>query len=152
MKALLTALVTLCALLIQPVGAAEQRVALVIGNAAYKGSPLANPVNDARAISEKLRSMGFDVIQRENLKAREIGGVYREFRSKIVPGGTALVFYAGHGLQFKGQNYFPAVDSDINSEDDVPLQSLNLSQLLDNMEEAKAGVSLVQTLNHSSTL
>lgn len=100
-------------------------------------------MNDARAMADKLRSLGFDVIQRENLKTREIGAVYREFRSKIQPGGTALVFYAGHGLQFKGQNYFPAIDSDINSEEDVPLQSLNLSQLLDNMEEAKAGVSLV---------
>jgi uncharacterized caspase-like protein len=143
MKALLAAFVTLCMLWVLPAGAVEHRVALVIGNATYKGSPLANPVNDARAISSKLRSMGFEVIQRENLKARELGSGYREFRSRITPGGTALVFYAGHGLQFKGQNYFPAVDSDINSEDDVPLQSLNLGQLLDNMEEAKAGVSLV---------
>jgi formylglycine-generating enzyme required for sulfatase activity/uncharacterized caspase-like protein len=124
-------------------GAAENRVALVIGNAAYKSGPLVNPVNDARAMAKRLRSLGFDVVLRENLKQREIGGVYREFRSKILPGGVALVFYAGHGVQFKGQNYFPATDADISSEEDVPLQSLNLGNLLDNMEEAKAGVSLV---------
>lgn len=123
--------------------AAEKRVALVIGNAAYKSGPLVNPVNDARAMAGRLRSLGFDVVLRENLKQREIGGVYREFRSKITPGGVALVFYAGHGVQFKGQNYFPATDADISSEEDVPLQSLNLGNLLDNMEEAKAGVSLV---------
>jgi len=123
--------------------AGEKRVALVIGNAAYKSGPLVNPVNDARAITKRLRSLGFDVVLRENLKQREIGGVYREFRSKITPGGVALVFYAGHGVQFKGQNYFPATDADISSEEDVPLQSLNLGNLLDNMEEAKAGVSLV---------
>jgi uncharacterized caspase-like protein/formylglycine-generating enzyme required for sulfatase activity len=122
---------------------AEKRVALVIGNAAYKSGPLANPVNDARAIANRLRSLGFDIVLRENLKQREIGGVYREFRSKITPGGVAMVFYAGHGVQFKGQNYFPATDADISSEEDVPLQSLNLGNLLDNMEEAKAGVSLV---------
>ena len=121
----------------------ESRVALVIGNAAYGQGSLANPVNDARAMASRLRTLGFDVILRENLKTRDIGGVYREFRSKIAPGNVALVFYAGHGIQFKGQNYFPAVDSVINSEEDVPLQSLNLSSLLDNMEEAKAGVSLV---------
>ena len=118
-------------------------MALVIGNAAYGQGSLANPVNDARAMASRLRTLGFDVILRENLKTRDIGGVYREFRSKIAPGNVALVFYAGHGIQFKGQNYFPAVDSVINSEEDVPLQSLNLSSLLDNMEEAKAGVSLV---------
>ena len=122
---------------------AEHRVALVIGNAAYGQGSLANPVNDARAMASRLRTLGFDVILRENLKTRDIGGVYREFRSKIAPGNVALVFYAGHGIQFKGQNYFPAVDSVISSEEDVPLQSLNLSSLLDNMEEAKAGVSLV---------
>lgn len=121
----------------------DRRVALVIGNAAYKNARLANPVNDARAIAGRLRSLGFDVMLRENLVTREIGGVYREFRSKIVPGSVALVFYAGHGVQIKGQNYFPAVDSDITSEEDVPLQSLNLATLLDSMDEAKAGVSLV---------
>jgi formylglycine-generating enzyme required for sulfatase activity len=122
---------------------AEHRVALVIGNAAYVQGGLANPVNDARAMASRLRTLGFDVILHENLKTRDIGGVYREFRSRIAPGNVALVFYAGHGIQFKRQNYFPAVDSVINSEEDVPLQSLNLSSLLDNMEEAKAGVSLV---------
>jgi hypothetical protein len=121
----------------------ERRIALVIGNAAYRQGALPNPVNDARAMAARLRSVGFEVTLRENLKTREIGSVYREFRSKIMPGNVALVFYAGHGLQFKGQNYFPAVDADISSEEDVPLQSLNLGTLLDNMEEAKAGVSLV---------
>lgn len=125
------------------VAASERRVALVIGNAAYKEGRLANPVNDARAMASRLRILGFDVVLRENLKLREIGSVYREFRSKITPGGIALVFYAGHGLQIKGQNYFPVVDSEIASEEDVPLQSLNLGTLLDTMEEAKAGVSLV---------
>lgn len=125
------------------VASKEHRVALVIGNSAYAQGPLLNPVNDARAMAKQLRILGFDVVLRENLKARDIGAVYREFRSKIAPGGVALVFYAGHGVQFKGQNYFPTIDADIHSEEDVPLQSLNLGNLLDNMEEAKAGVSLV---------
>lgn len=125
------------------VASKEHRVALVIGNSAYKQGALVNPVNDARAMAKRLRSLGFEVVLHENLKTRDIGGVYREFRSKVTPGGVALVFYAGHGVQFKGQNYFPAIDADIHSEEDVPLQSLNLGNLLDNMEEAKAGVSLV---------
>jgi hypothetical protein len=52
------------------VAPAEQRVALIIGNAAYQHSPLRNPVNDARAISERLQRLGFIVIKRENLKSR----------------------------------------------------------------------------------
>ena len=143
-RGIVVALMALMALMLAGAAlAAEKRVALVIGNAAYKQGPLGNPVNDARAMKERLSALGFDVVLRENLKTREIGATYREFRSKIVPGGTALVFYAGHGVQFKGENYFPAVDAEIASEEDVPLQSVNLNTLLSNMEEAKAGVSLV---------
>jgi len=78
--------------------AAERpRLALVVGNADYKSGPLANPVNDAKAMAKRLRELNFDVVLRENLKTREIGGVYREFRSKIVPGGVALVFEGKRG-------------------------------------------------------
>lgn len=140
---LLAAVVFSMAALAHAAPAGERHVALVIGNADYKQGPLGNPINDARAMAGRLRGLGFEVVLRENLKTREIGGMYREFRSKIVPGGTALVFYAGHGVQFKGENYFPAVDAEIASEEDVPLQSINLNTLLSNMEEAKAGVSLV---------
>jgi formylglycine-generating enzyme required for sulfatase activity len=131
---------------LRPVGVAankERRVALVIGNATYKQGPLRNPVNDANAMAGKLRSLGFDVILKENLKVGQVSGVYREFRQKIPPGGVALVFYAGHGVQFKGQNYFPAVDSEIQEEEGVPMQSLHLGTLLDVMEESKAGINLV---------
>jgi TPR repeat protein len=120
-----------------------QRIALLIGNSDYKSAPLANPVNDARAMAGALAGLGFETIVRENVKTRELGSVYREFRSRIKPGAVALVFYAGHGVQVRGQNYFPSVDSEISAEEDVPLQSLNLSTLLENMEEARAGLSVV---------
>ena len=123
--------------------ATEQRVALVIGNGAYKSAPLANPVNDARAISAKLRTLGFEVIERQNLTQKQVGGVLREFRSKLKPGGVALFFYAGHGLQVKGVNYLPTVDADIASEEDVPTQSLDANKVLDLMDEAKTRMNLV---------
>ncbi|WP_300456254.1 SUMF1/EgtB/PvdO family nonheme iron enzyme [Accumulibacter sp.] len=121
----------------------EHRVALVIGNSAYLQSPLKNPVNDARAMRDKLKKMEFDVVMRENLKARDIGGALREFRSKLRPGSVALFFYAGHGLQIRGENYLPAVDAEISSEEDVPHQSLNVNTVLNTMEDSKAGVNLV---------
>lgn len=39
----------------------KQRVALVIGNAAYKDAPLRNPVNDATDMAATLRALGFSV-------------------------------------------------------------------------------------------
>lgn len=121
----------------------EKKIALVIGNAAYKSSPLKNPVNDARAMSTKLKELGFDVIEFDNLTQKQIGKALREFRSRLEPGAAALFFYAGHGLQVKGINYLPAVDAEIESEDDIPLQSLEVGRVLDVMAEAKTRLNLV---------
>jgi len=121
----------------------ENRVALVIGNSAYKSAPLKNPINDSKDMSAKLKSLGFTVVERSNLNVKQIGGTLREFRSKLTPGSVALVFYAGHGLQIKGENYLPAVDADIGGEEDVPTQSLALRQIMDLLEDAKTRLNLV---------
>lgn len=121
----------------------EQRVALVIGNSSYKSSPLKNPVNDARDMAISLRGYGFTVIERTNLTTRQVGSTLREFRSKLTPGSVAVVFYAGHGVQIKGENYLPTVDAEINGEEDVPMQSLSTRQVMDILGEAKTRMNLV---------
>ena len=121
----------------------EQRIALVIGNSAYKVSPLKNPVNDARDMANSLRGYGFTVIERNNLTVKQIGSTLREFRSKLTAGSVALVFYAGHGIQIKGENYLPAVDADIVGEEDVPNQSLSTRQIMDVLADAKSRMNLV---------
>ncbi len=126
----------------QPAGN-EHRVALIVGNASYKTSPLRNPVNDARAMRDKLQRMGFVVVYFENLQVRQVGAALREFRNAIRPGSVALFFYAGHGLQVRGENYLPTVDADLASEEDVPYQALSLSSVLNTMEDSKAAVNLV---------
>ena len=124
-------------------GSAEQRVALVIGNAAYQQGALRNPVNDARAIADRLQRVGFIVIKRENMKAKEIGPTLREFRSRLSAGAVALFFYAGHGLQVRAVNYLPTVDAEIEAEEDVYTQALDVAKVLELMEEAKTRVNLV---------
>jgi len=121
----------------------ETRVALVIGNGSYKASPLRNPVNDAKDMATKLRSLGFTVVERNNLTVKQIGSTLREFRGKLVPGSVALVFYAGHGIQIKGENYLPAVDAEIAGEEDVPNQSLAIRQVMDILSDAKTRLNLV---------
>lgn len=131
-------------LLWQPALALEdKRVALVIGNSTYPSASLKNPVNDAKDMAARLRAMGFEVVERNNLTIKQIGGTLREFRSKLAPGAVALVFYAGHGIQIKGENFLPAVDADINSEEDVPNQSLSLKQIIDLLDESKSRLNLV---------
>ena len=119
------------------------RVALVIGNGKYASSPLANSVNDSRAVAASLRELGFQVIERENIQARQIPSTLREFRSSLTPGAVALFFYAGHGLQIKGVNYLPAVDADITSEEDVPMQAIDVNRVLDMLGESKTRLNLL---------
>lgn len=133
----------LLALCMAPAAAADRQVALVIGNAAYRSAPLQNPVNDARAIAAKLRTLGFDVISRENLRTSQIAPTIRDFRNRLQPGAVALFFYAGHGVQLKDVNYLPAIDANLASEDDLPLQSINTNQLLDMLDGAKTRLNLV---------
>ena len=121
----------------------ERRVALVIGNASYSKLPLKNPVNDATDIAESLRGVGFKVIERYDITTKQIGATLREFKSVIRPGDVVLFYYAGHGLQIRGENYLPAVDADIDSEEDVPLHSLSTKQILDILAESKSSMNMV---------
>jgi formylglycine-generating enzyme required for sulfatase activity len=135
--------VALCLLLAFLAPAHAARLALVIGNKDYTVGALKNPLNDAEAMAGALDGLGFQVTLVKNLKRDDIGRTVEVFANRIRPGDDVLVFYAGHGLQVKGMNYLPAVDARISVEADVPLNSLNLSELLQRLDEAKAGVRLL---------
>ena len=117
-----------------------QRVALVIGNGSYKDAPLANPVNDARAVQAALKDAGFTVIYRENTDQRGMLAALREFGDQLrgVGGGvgTGLFYYAGHGMQIKGRNYLIPVGSNVEREDEVAYGAVDAQAVLDKMEAA----------------
>ena len=80
--------------------AAEKRVALVMGNSAYQHTaPLKNPSNDATDMAEKLRQLGFDVIEGTDLSKDEMEQRIRAFADKLTGADVGLFFYAGHGLR-----------------------------------------------------
>ena len=113
-----------------------QRIALVIGNAAYKDAPLTNPVNDARAIAQALKESGFSIIARENIDQRGMLAALREFGDRLRGGGTGLFYYAGHGMQIKGRNYLIPVGANIDREDEVAYSAVDAQAVLDKMEAA----------------
>ena len=114
----------------------SQRVALIIGNGAYKEGPLTNPVNDAKAIAAVLRDSGFTVMTRENIDQRGMLAALREFGDKLRAGGTGLFYYAGHGMQIKGRNYLIPVGASIDREDEVAYSAVDAQAVLDKMEAA----------------
>jgi uncharacterized caspase-like protein len=110
----------LCLVVAAPASArAERRVALVIGNGAYKQSPLKNPVNDARDMAATLKSLGFEVILKVNASLRQMNEAIDQFWGRLKQGGVGLFFFAGHGLQVAGENYLVPVDARITVERDV---------------------------------
>ncbi len=139
-----TALLVIFTLFSAPLAAqGDGRIALVVGNSAYRSGPLHNPGNDARAVAASLKSLGFRVILRENTTRKELTEALREFSLLGMRSEVRLFFYAGHGIQWKGHNYLIPVDADFQSEDDLPRQTADVTELLERMGTAKAGLNLV---------
>ncbi|MCP5270875.1 MAG: caspase family protein [Burkholderiaceae bacterium] len=133
-------------LVVQPAAPAAtqgKRLALVIGNAAYRDAPLQNPVNDARAMAQALEGAGFEVMLHTDADQRTLLTALREFGQQLRGGGTGLFYYAGHGMQIKGRNYLIPVGADIQREDEVAYQSLDVQAVLDKMDSAANGTNLV---------
>jgi uncharacterized caspase-like protein len=121
----------------------EGRIALVIGNSAYRLAPLKNPVNDAAAMSERLKQLGFSVMFRENTTLPQLLESMREFSVKAAANAVRLVFYAGHGIQSKGRNYLVPVDADVQAEDEISTKSADVGELVDRLGAIKHGVNIV---------
>jgi hypothetical protein len=125
-------------------GIQSSRVALVIGNAAYLSGPLKNTVNDARAMARMLENCGFEVLLRENVpNQNEMKKVVREFGVKLRTGGTALFYYAGHGMQVKGFNYLIPTQAVMNIEQEIEYEALDVGFILAYMESARSNVNIV---------
>lgn len=118
----------------------EQRVALVIGNGAYKHTaPLVNPPNDARLMADTLVSLGFRLVGGAALVNDDkpaMEKAIREFGQRLRGGAVGLFYYAGHGVQVKGENYLIPVAANIVDESDVKYELVNAGFVLDEMANA----------------
>src|SRR4051794_13080578 len=116
---------------------AENRVALVIGQSAYRSVPaLPNPANDAKAVTQLLTDSGFEVSTASDLSQGQLREQVSAFAGKVAAKGAdtvALVFYAGHGLQIDGENYLVPIDVDPKREADIPLQAVRLNDILNTL-------------------
>jgi len=126
---------------------AENRLALVIGNSAYRNvHALPNPANDAKAMADLLKSAQFHVIETANLSQSDMRQAIRDFASKVAqigPDTVALVYYAGHGLQVDGENYLVPVDANIQREADLPLEAMRLADVMHILEAVPSKTRIV---------
>lgn len=124
--------------------AVEPRIALVIGNGDYPaGAALVNPVNDARAVADRLSSLRFRVTRLENATQDQMYEAIRAFGDALRDGGVGLFYYAGHALQVRGRNYLLPVHARIEREDEIIYRTVDTGQILDKMESARNRVNIV---------
>ena len=122
----------------------EHRLALVIGNSNYKSAPLKNPRNDAHAMAEALRKLNFEVIEILDGDKKTMKQALRNFSDRLEQQkGVGLFYYAGHGIQVKGDNYLVPVNNDIKEEYDVPDEAINVNTVLAYMESSGTRMNIV---------
>lgn len=120
-----------------------KRFALIIGNSAYRSSPLKNPANDAQDMATAMRRLGFEVTLLKDATLPQMEGAVREFGLKLRQGGTGLFYYAGHGVQVAGENYLVPVNAVIETEGDVKYGCLPAGLVLAKMEDARNDVNII---------
>ena len=114
----------------------ERRVALVVGNGTYEeAGTLTNPVNDATDVAARLRDLGFEVIEGNDLGKRDLERKIGEFSDALEGAGAGLFYYAGHGLQVDGRNFIVPVDAKLDVPAKLRLETVQIDDILDIMEQ-----------------
>jgi hypothetical protein len=125
--------------------ATGKKVALVIGNSAYPGNmALANPANDAKAMADVLRRMGFEVVELLDVGKTALDAGLARTRAALAGGkGVGVLFYAGHGLQLDWRNYMVPVDARLAAAADVQRQCMDISAVIDAFKAANNSTNVI---------
>ena len=115
------------------------RLALVIGNAAYRQAPLVNPVHDAHAIAALLKDAGLTVHDHQNIGHADMLAAIEAFSQAARQPSVRqiIVYYAGHGVQVDWRNYLLPTDVQVTSAEQVQEQCIALDQVLEPLTALK---------------
>lgn len=134
-KTLICALAMLLSAAIEVLAA--DRVALVIGNGAYRNQPaLPNPPRDAADIADSLKRLGFSVVTLIDADASAVRKALVEFGRATIGSDMAIVFYAGHGIEVGGENWLIPVDAELRNDTDAEYEAVSLKAVT--LQVAKA--------------
>jgi hypothetical protein len=125
---------------------AQQRVALVIGNAAYPKGPIAHSLADGGLVAEALTSIGFDIVEGADVNSGDFRRLFGEFLAKVNaagPDAIAFIYYNGYAVQFEGDNYLVPVDAQLNRDSEIPIQGIRLFDLLRPLADTPATTKIV---------
>ncbi|MEO6396494.1 MAG: caspase family protein [Devosia sp.] len=142
--AALTALALTLALALPALAQDNRRVALIVGNGSYSAlGRLGNPVNDAEDIAAALSGVGYDAILVTDADERALTLALSDFASRANGADIALFYYAGHGLQYRSENYLIPVDAHLDNRFSLQQETLSLSNVMDAMSGARHSVAFI---------
>lgn len=141
----LTYLLTLfaAALLLAAPAQAQQRVALLIGNAAYPVGRLSNPPQDLKEMEAALREVGFKVQVVRDAGQAQMKRAVRDFGEMAQGADVALLYYSGHGTQALGENYLIPVDASIRKESDYDVEAVSANAVMRQILVARPRAAIV---------
>ena len=105
--------------------------------------PLAQPINDARALTATLRKSGFDVDVVEDASKDDMRRAVARLQSKVKPDSVVMLFFGGYGVQARRESYMIPVDAAIWKESDVRRDGVSVESVLDAIQEKGARAKLV---------
>src|SRR3569833_2018696 len=109
-------------------------VALVIGESKYQDLPvLTNPSKDARDIDRLLGDLGFDADRVLNADGDELREAIERFEDDAKDADVALIYYSGHGIEAKGQNFIAPTDTDLSSPETAGASKVAVQPNLDEL-------------------
>jgi hypothetical protein len=108
---------------------AADRVALVIGNNDYDDSGKLTDLRacrlDAQLIRRTLEAVGFTVLLGEDQDRAGMDDLLTRFESTIPKGGTAVVYFAGHAIEFDGKNYLLGTNAKLQARSRLTEEAMN---------------------------
>ena len=123
---------------------ASKRVALVVGNNDYTTlAALNNAEKDARDMAQMLRGLGWEVVDLYNSSQRDMGRAIAKFEGLLMTAEAGLFFYAGHGIQAKGENWLVPVDAEVEAEVDLEYEAITVRTVLRSMKSADVPVNIL---------
>lgn len=125
--------------------APAERVALVIGNSAYRAAPpLVNPRHDAEDMCAALRRLRFEVRCEMDVPDRAaMDRLLREHVERLGPRSVGVVFYAGHGVQAANANFLVPTGADPSAASRPTEVLYGVSELFDRLRRQPPRFQLV---------
>ncbi len=95
-------------------------------------------------MTRSLEEAGFKVTKILDADYRTLKRAMLDFGSQLRNKPEAgLFYYAGHGVQVRGENYLIPVDARIGDENDIELEAININSFLRVMDSSSSAINIV---------